>query len=89
MVVTQRIWIVQGTNKSICACPARPVRAQVPAVFRRYYKTAGIAPLVVNFSIWVNMSNTEKLIALISENTEKVSLLDTKMKVILFDNFSC
>ena len=27
-----------------CACPARPVRAQTPAVFRRYYKTAGIAP---------------------------------------------
>ena len=28
--------------------PARPVRAQIPAVFRKYYKTAGIAPLNQN-----------------------------------------
>ena len=34
-----------GTNKSICACPTRPVRAQIPAVFEEHSKTAGIAPL--------------------------------------------
>jgi len=47
-VVTLKKWIVRGTNKSICACPARPVRAQIPAVFRRYYKTAGIAPFLTH-----------------------------------------
>ena len=32
---SERIWIVLRTNKSVCACPARPVRAQQPpAVFR-------------------------------------------------------
>ena len=44
---------------------------------------------MINFSIWVNVSDTEKLIALIAKNTKKVSLLDTKMEVVLFDNFSC
>src|SRR3989338_7908275 len=44
LVVVQRIWIVLGTNKSICAFPTPPMRAQIPAVFRKHYKTAGIAP---------------------------------------------
>ena len=44
---------------------------------------------MINFSVWVDMSDTEKLIVLISKNTEKVSLLDTKMEVVLFDNLSC
>src|SRR3989344_3686286 len=30
-------------------CPTRPVRAQIPAVFRRHYETAGIAPLLKNY----------------------------------------
>ena len=47
-VVTQRMWIVPGTNYSHCACPTRPMRAQIPAVFRKNYKTAGIAPLPLN-----------------------------------------
>ena len=48
-------WIVLGTNKSVCACPAHPVRAQIPAVFRRYYKTAGIAPVTTNnFQFFLN-----------------------------------
>src|SRR3989344_7429014 len=42
-------WIVLGTNKSYCACPALPVRAQIPAVFRRYYKTAEIAPFNTSY----------------------------------------
>ena len=46
-------WIVLGTNKSVCACPAHPVRAQIPAVFRRYYKTAGIASHKIHISIEV------------------------------------
>ena len=50
VVITQRIlWIVLGTNKSLCACPARPVRAQILAVFRKYYKTARIAPLNIKY----------------------------------------
>ncbi|KKU18008.1 MAG: hypothetical protein UX27_C0023G0001 [Candidatus Azambacteria bacterium GW2011_GWA2_45_90] len=33
-------------HKQICMCLTHPpVRAQIPAVFRRYYKTAGVAPL--------------------------------------------
>ena len=44
VVATQRIWIVLGTSKSICACPTHPVRAQIPAVLKKHYKTAGIAP---------------------------------------------
>ena len=33
-------------HKQMCMCLTHPpVRAQIPAVFRRYYKTAGIAPL--------------------------------------------
>ena len=38
-------WIVLGTNKSLCACPTRPVRAQQPPPFLGdNYKMAGIAP---------------------------------------------
>ena len=44
-VVTQRIWIVLGTNKSTCAYPTHPMRAQTPAVLKKNYKTAGITPL--------------------------------------------
>ena len=45
VVVTQRIWIVLR-HKQICMYLTHPpVRAQLSAVFRRYYKTAGIAPL--------------------------------------------
>jgi len=33
--------------KSVCACPTHPVRAQIPAVLKRNYKTAGIAPLLI------------------------------------------
>src|SRR3989338_8138315 len=39
--------IVLGTNKSVCACPPRPARAQIPAVLKKHYKTAGIAPLII------------------------------------------
>jgi len=64
-----RIWIVHGTSKSICACPTRPVRAQIPAIFRKYYKTAGITPLILRIyivsiststaiAIWVKRSGT-------------------------------
>ena len=31
--------------KSICVCPKPTQRAQTPAVFRRYYKMAGVASL--------------------------------------------
>ena len=48
VVVTQRIWIVLR-HKQICMCLTHPpVRAQIPAVFRKNYKTAGIAPLKFN-----------------------------------------
>ena len=52
VVVTKRMWIVQGTNKSVCACPARPVRTQIPVVFRRYYKTAGIASHTIRWLVY-------------------------------------
>ena len=43
-VITQKIWIVLR-HKQICMCLTHPpIRAQIPAVFRKYYKTAGIAP---------------------------------------------
>jgi hypothetical protein len=35
-----------GESKLYCACPAHPVRAQSPAVFRKYYKTAGLLPVI-------------------------------------------
>src|SRR3989344_2222637 len=36
-------------HKQILLCLTHPpVRAQIPAVFRRYYKTAGVAPLNQN-----------------------------------------
>ena len=38
--------IVLGTNKSYCAYPARPVCAQILAVLKKHYKTAGIAPYI-------------------------------------------
>ena len=34
---------------SMCSWPTYPVRAQIPAVFRRYYKTAGIAPFNTSY----------------------------------------
>jgi hypothetical protein len=37
-------WIVLGTNKSVCACPARPVRAQIPAVLGDIIKRRGLLP---------------------------------------------
>ena len=43
---------------------------------------------MINFSVWVNMSDTEKLCSLITKNSKKVCLLYTKMKIILFNNFS-
>ena len=49
VVVTQRIWVVLGTNKSVCACPARPVRAQIPAILKKHYKTARIASLNTSY----------------------------------------
>ena len=51
-VVTQRIWIVLGTNKSTCASPTHPMRAQPPAVLKKNYKTAGIAPANTQLSLF-------------------------------------
>ena len=53
--------------KSMCACPACPVRAQIPAVLKRYYETVWIAPLNKNFlsnrwscvvSLWLTTRTT-------------------------------
>src|SRR3989338_3962975 len=43
-----KIWIVLGTSKSVCACPAHPVRAHHPPAFEEHYKTAGMALLIHN-----------------------------------------
>src|SRR3989344_9061861 len=78
VVITQRIlWIVLGTNKSLCACPARPVRAQILAVFRKYYKTAGIAP----FSSFYHYQNTIRNI----QNQSNCSKLSRK-QILLSEN---
>ena len=43
-------------HKQICMCLTHPpVRAQIPAVFRRYYKTAGIAPYKPQESSFSNL----------------------------------
>jgi len=52
LVITQRIWFVLSTSISICACPTRPMRAQIPAVFRRYYKTAGLLPSNIRLNLF-------------------------------------
>jgi len=49
-----RIWIVLSTNKSVCACPTRPVRTHHPHRFRKNYKTAGMAPLRIAFNFLSN-----------------------------------
>ena len=47
----------RGAYNSVCAkaqsnlyvlAPARPVRAQIPAVLKKYYKKAGIAPKITD-----------------------------------------
>ena len=40
-------------SKFICAWPTLPVRAQIPTVFRRNYKMAGIAPLKYKIKHWL------------------------------------
>ena len=45
-------------SKSICAWPTHPIRAQIPAVLKRNYKTAGIAPTNArNFNGTFSMCN--------------------------------
>jgi hypothetical protein len=57
VVILNQYGLCYGTNKSVCACPTHPVRAQIPAVFRKYYKTAGIAPLTNHSSVYQTTIN--------------------------------
>lgn len=42
-----------------CACPALPMRAQIPSVLKKHYKTAGIAPFLyfINSLLFVHEIN--------------------------------
>ncbi len=42
-----KIWFVLGTNKSVCACPARPCAHKSPAVLGDIIKRRGIDPLLL------------------------------------------
>ena len=44
--------------------------------------------LVIYLPVRVNVRNAEKLRSLVTKNSEKVCLLNTKMKIIMFNNFS-
>src|SRR3989344_264231 len=82
----------KGMSSALWAIPAaQPATTSTlkSAGQKIHFKFSGGLILMINFSVWVDMSDTEKLIVLISKNTEKVSLLDTKMEVVLFDNLSC
>lgn len=55
------------TNKSVRAYPTHPARAQIPAVLKKNYKTAGIAPLYI-FTSSIFGFCIKNIYALISSN---------------------
>ena len=42
---------------------------------------------MIYLSVWINMRDTKELATLISKNTKKVVLFDSKMKIVLLDKF--